>query len=174
VSPVELPTDRYFANVKELFEKLEGIDTLLENPKLTSVRLVTNPEKMVLRETQRAFVYFSLHGLTVDWIIANRVLPDQVNDNYFAEWRLIQAEILDEMDRYFAPVKVKGAVVLAGSAGQAELEELAAALYPDGEDPRWPPTSNVLTASARWMAITKYGSSCRSHPKARSGSSKRG
>ena len=31
--------------------------------KITSVRLVTNAEKMVLRETQRAFVYFSLHGL---------------------------------------------------------------------------------------------------------------
>ena len=38
----------------------------MEDPQITSVRLVTNPEKMVLRETQRAFVYFSLHGLTLD------------------------------------------------------------------------------------------------------------
>ena len=45
---------------------------------MTSVRLVTNPEKMVLRETQRAFVYFSLHGLTVDSVIVNRVLPAAV------------------------------------------------------------------------------------------------
>ena len=75
VSPVELPTDSYFANIQNLFGKLEGIDELLEDPKVTSVRLVTNPEKMVLRETQRAFVYFSLHGLTVDGVIVNRVLP---------------------------------------------------------------------------------------------------
>src|SRR5579863_5036056 len=74
VSPVELPTDNYFANIAELFGKLDGIPELLEDPRVTSVRLVTNPEKMVLRETQRAFVYFSLHGLTVDGIIVNRVL----------------------------------------------------------------------------------------------------
>jgi arsenite-transporting ATPase len=60
VSPVELPPDTYFANIQNLFGKLDGIDTLLEDPRVTSVRLVTNPEKMVLRETQRAFVYFSL------------------------------------------------------------------------------------------------------------------
>ena len=44
------------------------------------MRLVTNPEKMVLRETQRAFVYFSLHGLTVDGVIVNRVLPATITD----------------------------------------------------------------------------------------------
>jgi arsenite/tail-anchored protein-transporting ATPase len=75
VAPVELPSDSYFANIKDLFKKIEGIDTVLEDPRLTSVRLVTNPERMVLRETQRAFVYFSLHGMTVDHIIANRVIP---------------------------------------------------------------------------------------------------
>src|ERR1044071_4803325 len=90
VSPVELPTDNYFANIQNLFGKLEGIDELLEDPKTTSVRLVTNPEKMVLRETQRAFVYFSLHGLTVDGIIVNSLLPDNVTDAWFQEWRASQ------------------------------------------------------------------------------------
>lgn len=136
VSPVELPTDRYFANVQELFKKLEGIDTLLGDPRQTSVRLVTNPEKMVLRETQRAFVYFSLHGLTVDRIIANRVLPDAVNDAYFSEWRRTQAEILDEMDAYFAPVKVKRVPLFTQEVlGPGRLEELAKVLYTDSEDP---------------------------------------
>src|SRR6478736_6734496 len=87
VSPVELPTDNYFANIQDLFGRLEGIGELLEDPRTTSVRLVTNPEKMVLRETQRAFVYFSLHGLTVDGVIVNRVLPQEVTDRYFEEWR---------------------------------------------------------------------------------------
>ena len=136
VSPVELPTDRYFANIKELFKKLEGIDTVLENPETTSVRLVTNPEKMVLRETQRAFVYFSLHGLTVDWIIANRVLPEQVHDAYFSQWRRAQAETLKEMDAYFAPIKVKRVPLFTQEVlGREKLEELAGVLYPGGEDP---------------------------------------
>ena len=89
VSPVELPTDNYFANIQELFGKLNGIDTLLEDPNTTSVRLVTNPERMVLRETQRAFVYFSLHGLAVDSVIVNRVLPEAVTDAYFEAWHVV-------------------------------------------------------------------------------------
>src|SRR5689334_7787354 len=107
VSPVELPTDNYFANIQDLFQRLEGIGELLENPQITSVRLVTNAERMVLRETQRAFVYFSLHGLTVDGIIVNRVLPAEVTDTWFSEWRDSQGKILEEIDTYFAPVPVK-------------------------------------------------------------------
>src|SRR5205823_8420572 len=113
VSPVELPGDSYFANIADLFGKLDGIPELLEDPRITSVRLVTNPEKMVLRETQRAFVYFSLHGLTVDGIIVNRVLPEQVTDVYFLEWRASQANVLHEMEEYFAPVPVKGVPLFA-------------------------------------------------------------
>jgi arsenite-transporting ATPase len=136
VSPVELPPDRYFANVKELFGKLDGIDELLEDPKRTSVRLVTNPERMVLRETQRAFVYFSLHGLTVDRVIANRVLPEEVSDQYFSEWRRAQTEILEEMDGYFAPVTVKRVPLFTHEVlGRQRLEQLATVLYEDSEDP---------------------------------------
>src|SRR5580698_4228061 len=86
VSPVELPSDSYLANTQELLGKLNGIDSLLEDPQITSVRLVTNPARMVLRETPRAFVYFSLHGLAVDSVIVNRVLPLSVKDAWFAEW----------------------------------------------------------------------------------------
>src|SRR5579859_4925457 len=98
VSPVELPPDTYFGNIADLFGKLDGIGELLEDPQITSVRLVTNPERMVLRETQRAFVYFSLHGLTVDGVIVNRVLPQSVTDSYFVEWQSSQAKILGEID----------------------------------------------------------------------------
>ncbi len=107
VAPFELPTDNYFINIRSLFEKLEGIDEIMEDPQTTSVRLVTNPEKMVLRETQRAFVYFSLHGLTVDSVIVNRVLPADVVDTWFNDWHLSQDQVLREIDEYFAPVPVK-------------------------------------------------------------------
>jgi arsenite-transporting ATPase len=136
VSPVELPTDSYFANIQDLFGKLEGIDELLEDPRLTSVRLVTNPEKMVLRETQRAFVYFSLHGLTVDSVIVNRVLPESVTDAFFAEWRESQQRILQEIDAYFSPVPVKRVPLFTHEVlGAERLNELAASLYGVTEDP---------------------------------------
>jgi arsenite-transporting ATPase len=136
LSPVELPTDSYFANIQDLFGKLEGIGELLEDPRVTSVRLVTNPEKMVLRETQRAFVYFSLHGLTVDGIIVNRVLPQMVTDSFFEEWRQSQARVLEEIDVYFAPVAVRRVPLFTHEVlGSERLEELARALYGESEDP---------------------------------------
>jgi arsenite/tail-anchored protein-transporting ATPase len=136
VSPVELPTDSYFANVQDLFSRLDGIGDLMEDPKITSVRLVTNPERMVLRETQRAFVYFSLHGLAVDGVIVNRVLPAQVTDAYFQEWRASQGKILDEIETYFAPVPVKRVPLFTHEVlGRDRLEELARSLYDGKEDP---------------------------------------
>jgi arsenite/tail-anchored protein-transporting ATPase len=136
VSPVELPTDSYFANIADLFGKLDGVGELLENPQVTSVRLVTNPERMVLRETQRAFVYFSLHGLTVDGVIVNRVLPGEVTDAYFQEWRTSQAKIVDEIDSYFSPVPVKKVPLFTHEVlGRERLEELSRSLYQEKEDP---------------------------------------
>jgi len=136
VSPVELPPDTYFANIQDLFGRLDGIGELMEDPNTTSVRLVTNPERMVLRETQRAFVYFSLHGLTVDSVIVNRVLPQAVTDAWFEEWRASQARVLDEIEAYFAPVAVKRVPLFTHEVlGRERLEDLARALYTAGEDP---------------------------------------
>ena len=136
VAPIELPPDSYFVNIQDLFDKLAGIGDLLENPKITSVRLVTNPERMVLRETQRAFVYFSLHGLTVDAVLVNRMLPLEVTDAYFQEWRASQTRILDEIEGYFAPVPVKRVPLFTHEVlGTDRLEELARALYAPDEDP---------------------------------------
>ncbi len=136
VSPVELPPDSYFRNIQGLFTKLEGIGEVLEDPKTTSVRLVTNAEQMVLRETQRAFVYFSLHGLTVDSIVANRILPESVTDPFFVKWRASQQRVLAEMDSYFDPVSVKRVHLFDQEVlGGDQLDLMAALLYPDGEDP---------------------------------------
>lgn len=136
MSPVELPPDSYFGNIKDLFQKIEGINTILEDPQLTSVRLVTNPERMVLRETQRAYVYFSLHGLTVDTIVVNRVLPAEVSDTYFGKWRDAQQEILTEIDSYFDPVPARSVPLFQEEVmGMERLEQLAAVLYAPGENP---------------------------------------
>jgi arsenite/tail-anchored protein-transporting ATPase len=136
VAPFELPTDSYFVNIRNLFEKLEGIAEIMEDPNTTSVRLVTNPEKMVVRETQRAFVYFSLHGLTVDTVIVNRVLPPDVRDEWFSEWHASQGNVLREIEEYFAPVPVKRVPLFAREVlGRERLHELAQLLYPGSEDP---------------------------------------
>ncbi len=130
VSPVKLPSDSYFGNIKQLFERLEGIGEALEDSRVTTVRLVTNPEKMVLRETQRAFVYFALHGMTVDGILVNRVLPERVKDQYFRDWQRSQQKTLEQIEEYFAPVPVAKAPLFDHEVvGVARLNELARVLY---------------------------------------------
>ncbi len=136
VAPFELPPDTYFGNIRDLFEKLEGVDEIMEDPQITSVRLVTNPEKMVLRETQRAFVYFSLHGLTVDTVVVNRLLPAEVTDAWFDEWHSSQGTIVHEIEDYFAPVPVKKVPLFTHEVlGKQRLEDLARVLYAEDEDP---------------------------------------
>jgi len=136
VAPFELPPDTYFGNIRDLFEKLEGVDEIMEDPQITSVRLVTNPEKMVLRETQRAFVYFSLHGLTVDTVVVNRLLPAEVTDAWFNEWHSSQDTIVHEIEDYFAPVPVKKVPLFTHEVlGKQRLEDLARVLYAEDEDP---------------------------------------
>jgi arsenite-transporting ATPase len=136
MAPMELPPDSYFRNVQELFGKIEGVDAVLEDGAMTSVRLVTNAEKMVLRETQRAYVYFSLHGLVVDAIIANRLIPEEVTDAFFERWRESQRRTLAEIEQYFAPVPVRRIPMFRDEVlGYERLRELAETLYAPGEDP---------------------------------------
>lgn len=132
VTDVPLPPDRYFENVQSLAEKLDGVDALLKDAKTTSVRLVTNAEKIVLRETQRAFMYFGLYGFTVDAVIVNRLLPDRVADPFFSTWRETQARILGDARRYFDPVPLFTVPLERDQVlGSAALSDLGRALYGD-------------------------------------------
>jgi arsenite-transporting ATPase len=136
IAPFELPPDSYFASVKELFARIEGIDRLLQDPTITSVRLVTNAEKMVVRETQRAFVYFSLHGLTVDQVLVNRILPDDVEDQFFVDWRSTQNKFLHEIEAYFAPVPVQRIPLFRNEVlGLPRIQELSRQVFSAKEDP---------------------------------------
>jgi arsenite-transporting ATPase len=136
LAPVEMPPEKYFDNVQDLFGKIEGIDTVLEDSSITSVRLVTNAEKMVLRETQRAFVYFSLHGLTVDQVVVNRLFPVEVQDAFFENWRVTQSAVLAEIEAYFAPIPVSRVPLFRTEVlGFERLGMLADTLYAAGDDP---------------------------------------
>ena len=101
-----IPADAYFENLQTLHSKLAGIDRLMTDPKITTVRLVTNPEKVVLKETQRAFTFFCLYGLTVDAVIVNRILPTQIHDKFFDAWRGTQERWVQNIEDFFAPVPV--------------------------------------------------------------------
>jgi len=103
---VPMPGDDYFDAIEYLFERLRGVEKVLVDPEVTTVRLVTNPEKIVLKETQRAFMYFCLYRMKIDGIIINRILPDDVKDTYFKEWRESQRKYMDKAEEYFKPIPI--------------------------------------------------------------------
>jgi arsenite-transporting ATPase len=72
--------------IGQLFDQVTELRGLLTDPALTSVRLVLNPDHMSLRETQRAYTYMSLFGLSVDALLVNRILPEAVADPFFDGW----------------------------------------------------------------------------------------
>ena len=130
LTSVPLPQDDYFRNIQELHRKLSGIDKLLVDPKVTTVRLVTNPEKVVLKETQRAFTYFCLYGLTVDAVIVNRILPEEAGGGYFSAWKDTQQRWIESVEEFFAPVPVWRVPYFQDEVlGVERLNALAKALY---------------------------------------------
>ncbi len=127
---VPLPEDEYFATIQRLFDRLKGIDKLLSDPKITTVRLVTNPEKIVLKETQRAYMYFSLYKMCVDAIIVNRILPEAVDHGYFAKWKETQDHYIKETDQLFSPTPIFKVPMLSDQVvGKQQLSKLAKKIY---------------------------------------------
>ena len=130
VSSVPIPRDNYFQNIQDLFDKLEGIDGVLTDPKITTVRLVTNPEKIVIKETQRAFMYFCLYGLCIDAVIINRIFPDGVDAAYFEAWKRSQQHYIEEAMDYFSDVPIWKVNLFAEEiVGEQGLHRLADTLY---------------------------------------------
>ena len=103
---VPLPDDGYFQAIEDLCERLRGVDQVLCDPAVTTVRLVANPEKVVLKETQRAFMYFCLYKMCIDAVIMNRIIPARVGDSYFAEWHKGQKSNLRRAKDCFHPVPI--------------------------------------------------------------------
>ena len=106
VVDIPIPDDELFDTVAELILSLDRMHTLLADPQKSSVRLVLNPEKMVIKEAQRAFTYLNLYGYATDLIISNRIIPGDVQDEYFAAWKEIQKRYSQLVEEAFAPLPI--------------------------------------------------------------------
>ena len=107
VSTMPVADEAVFDSVQRFYDRLDGIRELLSDPEITTARLVMNPEKMVISEARRTYTYLGLFGYGVDSAIVNRVLPDEVNDPYFAKWREIQGKHLDEVYEGFHGMDIR-------------------------------------------------------------------
>ncbi len=127
---VPLPDDDYFKALEDLFERLKGVDQILTDSSRTTVRLVTNPEKIVIKETQRAFMYFCLYKMNIDAIIMNRILPEQITESYFKDWKKGQRKHCKSAENIFSPVPILPVNLFRGEIlGYPQLKQMAQQLY---------------------------------------------
>jgi arsenite-transporting ATPase len=106
VTTLPVAGDDVFAATQSFYDRLDGVREILTDPLQTSVRLVVNPERMVIAEARRTYTYLSLFGYRVDAVIANRLLPDAVADPWFERWKELHLEHLQSIEDGFAPLPV--------------------------------------------------------------------
>jgi arsenite-transporting ATPase len=132
---IPMPSEAVFDDVKRLVENLVAMNGILRDRARTSIRLVMNPDRMVIKEAMRTFTYLNLYGYLTDAVIVNRVFPPEAGEGYFAAWRRNQQEQMDLVRSAFAPVPILAAPYFDQEVVGAEmLDRLADAAF-DGREP---------------------------------------
>lgn len=135
IAGFSLPSNEVMDAPYEFYQQIEALEKVLTDNVQTSVRLVTNPEKMVIKESLRAHAYLSLYNVSTDLVIANRIIPDEVEDPFFRRWKENQVIYKQEIYDNFHPLPVKEVPLFSEEmCGLPALERLKDTLY-QNEDP---------------------------------------
>jgi len=134
VSNMPIAGDGVFGAVRRFYDRLDGVRDILTDGEVTSARLVVNPERLVVAEARRTFTYLSLFGYHVDAVIANRVLPADLDHPWVAQWRETQNAHLDVIRAAFSPLPVLAAELANEEiVGLPALSMFAKKLYDDAD-----------------------------------------
>jgi arsenite/tail-anchored protein-transporting ATPase len=149
---IPLPSDEVYASLKDLLLDLGGMRKVLTDPAITTIRIVLNLEKMVVKEAKRAFSYLTLFGYVTDAIIVNRVLPSEVHDELFKKWQLIHKRYEAEVEESFAGIPILNVPLFEEEVvGEKMLLRMAKATYGERD-----PAEHFATSSPQ--RIDKVGS----------------
>lgn len=144
-----LPEDNVFESIERLLKQIAEVKEIVNDSERTSVRIILNPEKMVLKESQRAFTYFNLYGYNVDAIVCNRILPQ--DQNHYGNWLGLQKKYLEEIDHSFLPIPIlKNYMLETEAVGIEQLEQIGEQIFGDVD-----PTSVLF--KEQLQKITKDG-----------------
>jgi arsenite/tail-anchored protein-transporting ATPase len=138
-----LPSDEVYASLKDLLLDLEGMRKVLTDPETTTVRIVLNLEKMVVKEAKRAYTYLSLFGYVTDAVVVNRLLPGELHDELFQKWQRIHHRYQREVEQSFAGIPIFNVPLFDREViGEKMLARMAQAIYGDDDPSRRFATSN--------------------------------
>lgn len=132
---INAPDADTVAAVQRLFETLDEVRTMLSDSAHSSMRLVVNAERMVIKETQRTFTYLNLYGYPVDAVICNRLLPDTITDPHFKAWKEAQLQHLDLIHECFDPLPLFTSPLFSREMGGLDLLRIMAKELFGNRDP---------------------------------------
>lgn len=101
-----LPTEGFFGAIELLYTRSQRVRDLLSNGRQTTVRLVANPQKMVISETQRAFTYLCLFDIPIELVVVNNVLPSGGGGEFLKEAKKDEKENLASIKEAFGEVPI--------------------------------------------------------------------
>ena len=146
---IPMPSDGVMGEIENIYNQLDEMKGILSNRDITSIRIVVNPEKMVIKEAQRSFTYLNIYNYNVDAVIVNRVIPDNVTDDYFKVWKDIQKKYKELISESFTPIPLYYAPLFEKEiVGLDVLERLGNEIFKD-EDP------GKIYYNAKTQSITK-------------------
>lgn len=127
---VPLPTDSVMGEIENIYNQLDEMRQIFSDREVTSIRIVVNPEKMVIKEAQRSFTYLNIYDFNVDAIVVNRVIPENVTDDYFKVWKSIQKKYKETIHDSFAPLPIYDAPLFESEiVGLEMLERMGTAVF---------------------------------------------
>ena len=139
-----VPPDNIFEALLRLSDDLAGVQQLLGNPAITSVRLVLTPESVVVAEARRTFTALALYGYCVDLVVANRVFPAG-DDEWRNGWARFQQAQLASVRESFAGLPVREiAYGDCEPVGGVALKGIATQLYGDTDPGVLPPPRELV------------------------------
>jgi arsenite-transporting ATPase len=129
-----LPGDAVLEDVERLVRNLVAMNGILRDRRLTTVRLVMTPDRMVVKEAMRTFTYLNLYGYLTDAVVVNRIFPEEVDEGYFGAWRAVQQDQMSLVRGAFSPVPILTAPYFPREVDGGEmLDELGDRVF-DGRD----------------------------------------
>src|SRR4051794_21383603 len=129
---IPLPSEAVMDDVQRLARNLVEMNTILRDRSSTTIRLVMNPDRMVVREAMRTFTYLNLYGYLTDAVVVNRIFPDEAADGYFGAWAETHKQQMELVRSAFSPVPILTAPFFEQEViGPAMLDRLGDVLFDD-------------------------------------------
>ncbi len=127
---IPVPSDETFDDIEKLYQKIDQLHQLLQNKDIVSIRIITTPEKIVIKEAKRSFSYLHLFDYNVDCVIINRIFSEASLSGYFEKWVEIQKDSIQDISDSFKDIPIFKLELLSYELRKLEvLKEIGSRLY---------------------------------------------